>query len=237
MVFPFGVTAISWLIPTLIRGPAVFVAAEIGVTHPVTPDVLFATYTVGVPDGTAGAEVGLWARVSAGAMTDTAATTTAQATMPDARRRRRRLRPATRAFCTTGPMSGSSAVARSRIARSAVPPTSGSFVSGSFMSESPRLMPFVRRLIEPAGIAKHRAQLVQPPGALAFHVARRAAEQFRDLVHAQVRPVPHHHDHARLGRQRGQCVHHHDPQLRRLRRGRALRQPAREQLPGRSEEH
>src|ERR1035437_8493630 len=189
-----------------IRSPALFVTVEIGVTHPVTPDVLFATYTVGVLAWVTEAGVTLRAPVSAGAMTDTAATTTAQATMPDARRRRRRLRPATRAFCTTGPMCGSSAVACSSIARSAVPPTSGSFVSGSFLPESPCLMPFVRRLIEQVGIAKHRPQLVQAPGALALHVARRAAEQFRDLVHAQVRPVPHHHDHARLGRQRGQRV-------------------------------
>src|ERR1035441_7177613 len=69
-----------------IRSPALFVTVEIGVTHPVTPDVLFATYTVGVLAWVTEAGVTLRAPVSGGAMTDTAATTTPQATMPDASR-------------------------------------------------------------------------------------------------------------------------------------------------------
>ena len=86
-----------------------------------------------------------------------------------------------------------------------------------------------------------RARERERASALALHGARRAAEQpssraagqFRDLVHAQVGPVAHHHHrHACLGRQRGQCVEHHYPQLGRLRCVRALRQPAGEQLPG-----
>jgi len=100
MVFPFGAAAITLLTTTLIRGPAVFVAVEIGVTHPVL-DGLFATYTIGVPVGVAGAGVALRAPVSAGTMTQTPATTAAPAMMPDARRRLRRLRPASRALCAS----------------------------------------------------------------------------------------------------------------------------------------
>src|SRR5216684_1074018 len=100
MVFPFGVIAMESIgPPALIGGPAVFVAVEIGVTHPAPLDGLFATYTVGMPPGVTGAEFVLCARVSAGAMAESAAKAGARATMPDVRRRRRRLMPAGRAFC------------------------------------------------------------------------------------------------------------------------------------------
>jgi hypothetical protein len=89
MVFPFGVAAIASLIPTLIRGPAVFVAVEIGVTHPAPLDGLLATYTIGVPGGVAGAGVELRAPVSAGAMTETAATTAAHDACPGRQRGQR----------------------------------------------------------------------------------------------------------------------------------------------------
>src|SRR5215470_2295026 len=96
------------------------------------------------------------------------------------RRRRRSLMPARSELSATGPIGGSGTSARSSSARSEV----------SSMLGVPRLVALFPRAPRRAGfghdVAQQRPQLAQGAGVLALHVARRAAEHRRRLVHAQV---------------------------------------------------
>ena len=60
-------------------------------------------------------------------------------------------------------------------------------------------------------VVQHRPEFVQGPGTQALHVARRAAEDGRHLIHTQVGPVPQHHDGAALGREGAQRVEYDYP--------------------------
>src|SRR5580692_3715781 len=105
--------------------------------------------------------------------------------------------PATTERDTIGPAGGSSATARSSNAR-----THASSISA---------VPPLTKAGPSTVLPEYRPQLAERPGTLALHVPRRAAEQVRDLLHAQVGPVPHHDIHPRLWRQRCQRVEHHHP--------------------------
>src|ERR1700683_3213694 len=218
-VRPSGVLMIESDSPVSIGSPTAPVPAEIGVTAPAPLWSDEATYRVGGADtGDAGAGRGpvRFAGTATATATITAAND-AQATLARIRRRLRRRRPAATELATIGPVGGSSATARSSSARSDV--------------SSIRAV----LLLPEAGLGtvllEDRPQLVQAPGALALHVAGRAAQQVRDLLHAQVGPVAHHHHHPHLGRQRGQRVEHDHPHLAGPRLDSGLGQPAGEHLP------
>ena len=101
--------------PVLMRAPALFVAAETGVTQ--EPEVpRLATNTVarsGPLTGPAACRA-----VSAGTVTEIAAITASPAAAPAIQRRRRRRTPARRASKATAPIGGSSVRAISSISRS-----------------------------------------------------------------------------------------------------------------------
>ena len=189
------------------------------------------TYRVG---GTANPEAGTEREpvLSAGTTAPAARTTAAQTTPPpapgDACGAERPPRP-------TGTRSARPAARRPRPARAAHatmshpfrPPLRSRNPRNSRRSRSPEARP-AAAVVQ---ILQHRTQLPQSPGALAPDVARGAPEQVGDLLHAHVRPVPHHHHVPRLGRQRGQRVEHHHPHLAGRRLGRGLGQPAGEHLP------